>query len=311
MIHTLTLNPTLDLTYLVPDFRHDDTNRASAVYRAPGGKGINVSRVATRLGHPTVALGFLGGHTGLEVAELLEAEGVRTWFVPISGITRTNPIVQDRAGAQLRVSAPGPSISARHVEALWACLYALRPADWLLASGSRPEGVPADFFPRVIGRAKAEGVRAVVDADGAELRAGVEAGADLIKPNRYELERLLGRPLPELADVLAACRTVVAQGVSSVAVSLGPDGAIYAGAGGAWLATPPAVITQSAVGAGDSLLAGLCAKLAEGATPAEALRFAVACGTATAMAPGTSLCQLPGVLDLLPRVTVTAVEVPA
>jgi len=308
VIHTLTLNPTLDLTYLVSDFRHDDTNRAHTVYRAPGGKGINVSRVATRLGHPSVALGFVGGHTGLEVSELLEAEGVRAWFVTLSKMTRTNPIVQDASGEQLRVSAPGPSVSERHLAALWDNLFSLRPPDWLLASGSRPQGVPADFYTKVLARAKLEGIRTVVDADGDELRQGLEAGADLLKPNKYELERLLGRSLPTLGNVLGGCQELLKRGAGAVAVSLGAEGALLVRPDGAWRAVPPMVKVHSAVGAGDSFLAGLCSRLAEGFAPDEALRFAVTCGTATAMNPGTSLCQLEGVNALLPLVRLEALS---
>lgn len=309
MIHTLTLNPTLDLTYLVPDFRHDDTNRAHTVYRAPGGKGINVSRVSTRLKHPTVALGFLGGHTGLEVAELLESEGVRSWFVTLSKMTRTNPIVQDALGEQLRVSAPGPSVSGHHLQALWENLFSLRRPDWLLTSGSRPQGVPEDFYARVLRQAKLEGIPTVVDADGAELRQGVEERANLLKPNKYELERLLGRSLPMLENVLEGCQDLLKQGVGAVAVSLGGEGAVLVRPDGAWQAVPPQVKVHSAVGAGDSFLAGLCSKLAEGESPNEALRFAVACGTATAMNPGTTLCQLEGIREILPLVRLETLNV--
>ena len=290
MIHTLTLSPTLDLTFLVPDFRTDDTRRASTVLRGAGGKGINVSRVATRLGHPTLALGFLGGTTGLEVSRLLEDEGVRTWLVAVESNTRTNPIVQDAQGGHLRVSSPGEPVGEEDVVALWNNLFALRAPDWLLVSGSKPPGVPADFFERVIERARREGIPVVADADGDELRRAVEAGVDLVKPNWYELERLAGRALPTHDDVLIAAREVIARGVGAVAVSLGKDGAYLIRQDGAWFARPPKVEVQSAVGSGDSLVAGLCVKLAEGWAPGDALRFGVACGTATALTPGTSLC---------------------
>jgi len=304
MLHTLTLSPSLDLTFHVADFRTDDSNRATATFVAPGGKGINVSRVATRLGHPSVALGFLGGTTGLQVAQLLEQEGVRTWFVPINGNTRTNPIIQDLEGQQLRVSSRGPAVTERDVRALWDNIFALRAPDWLLVSGSKPDGVDEAFFSRVIRRAHGEGIRVIVDADGAELERAVEDGVDLIKPNRYELERLTGRSLASVQDVLDASRSVIARGVKGVAVSVGPEGALLVRADGAWRAVPPVVPVQSAVGSGDSLVAGLCVKLAEGAHPADALRFGVACGTATAMTPGTELCHVRDVLSVHAQVRV-------
>ena len=321
MLHTLTLNPTLDLTYLVPEFKVDDTNRAGRVYRDPGGSGINVSRVAVRLGHPTVALGFMGGHTGLEVAELLEAEHVRTWMVPIPGPTRTNPIIQNAAGEQLRVSAPGPAVLHVHVEALFRSIFTLRAPDWLVVSGSWPEGVRDDFFLRIIKRAREEGIPVAVDADDATLRGAVEVGADLIKPNRYEMERLVRRALPTTQALAEACRTLLRRddglprsgtvpgvGVGAVALSLGPLGALLVRPDGAWLATPPVVSVQSAVGSGDSLLAGLCVGLTDGLSPPEALAYGVACGTSTAMTPGTGLCGLEHVTALRGQIKVEALS---
>lgn len=302
MIHTLTLNPTLDLTYVVDEFRDDDTTRAHTVHRAPGGKGINVARVATRIGHPAVALGLMGGHTGLEIVEMLEREGVRSWFTPLEGITRTNPIVQDASGRQVRVSAPGPSAAEHELRAVWDSMFALRSPDFLVVSGSRLPGVPDDFYPRAIAHARHLGIRCVVDADGPELSAGVAAGAHLIKPNRHELERLAGRPLPDLSAVIHASHQALDRGTGAVCVSLGADGALLVTPAGTWRAVPPTVKVQSAVGSGDSLLAGLCARLAEGATELDALRFGVACGTATAMTPGTLLCDSDGISAVLPGV---------
>lgn len=233
---------------------------------------------------------------------------MRTWFVPIPGPTRTNPTVQDASGEQLRVSSPGPTVTPAHVRAMWDSIFALRPPDWLLASGSRPGGVPDDFYPDVIRRARSEGIPTVVDADGEELRQGALAGADLIKPNRYELERLVGRPLPTLEDVIEGCGEARRLGTGSVAVSLGAEGALLVRGDGVWRAVPPQVQVQSAVGAGDSFLAGLCVRLAEGHAPEDALGFAVACGTVAAMTPGTSLCHPDDLAEVLWRVRVEPLD---
>jgi 6-phosphofructokinase 2 len=309
MIHTITLNPTLDLTYVVDDFREDDTTRARAMYRAPGGKGVNVSRVAKRLGHPTIALGLIAGNTGLEVTELLEAEGVNTWFTPLpAGQTRTNPILQTHSGKHIRVSGIGPKSDPDALQSLWDSVFALRAPDYLVISGSRLEGTPDDFYVRLVQEARRQGIRAVIDADGKDLRDGVQAGAALIKPNRHELERLAGRTLGTLDEVVGACRQAISQGVETVAVSLGREGALLVTASQTVRAVPPEVQVQSPVGAGDSFLAGLCARLAEGLEPVTALKFGVACGTATAMMPGTSLCTMNTVLEVLENVKTERLE---
>jgi 1-phosphofructokinase family hexose kinase len=308
MIHTITLNPTLDLTYMVDKFHEEDTMRAHTVYRAPGGKGINVSRMATRIGHPSVALGFIAGGTGLEVARLLEGEGVNTWFTPLeTGETRTNPIIQASDGQHIRVSGLGPIADPRAVQSLRESVFDLRDPDWLLVSGSRLKGVPDNFYTSIIAQANNMGVKTVVDADGAELESGINAGAKMIKPNRHELERLLKRELPTVQDVLNGTREVLKMGVDVVAASMGGDGALLVTKEYAFHAKPPEVKTGSAVGAGDSFLAGLLAKLAEGLEPQAALRFAIACGSATASIPGSQLGNLELIQSLEPKVIVTPV----
>ena len=307
MIHTVTVNPALDLTYRVPGLTFDDTVRAHEVLRAPGGKGVNVSRVATRLGHPTVAMGFVGGRAGDEIEDLLRAEGVRTWFARHDAPTRTNAIVQDDPGRQLRISGPGPRIDADRVAALIDSLFELRAPAFLVLSGSLLPGVPSDLYARVARRAADDGVASVVDAD-AELGAALEAGVALIKPNAYELGRLTGREVHDVASARDAAEVARARGADVVVTSLGGEGARWSGPEGHWHATAPAVEVDSALGAGDALLAGVLSARADGASPADALALGVACGTATAMTPGTDLCRREDVDALRPQVRVTRLD---
>ena len=308
MIHTLTPNPALDLTYRVADVRFDDTVRARSVRREPGGKGINVSRVAARLGHPTVAMGFVGGRAGDEVDDLLRQEGVRTWFTRFSGVTRTNAIVQDDQGQQLRVSGPGPAVAEGDLASLLDALFELRAPDWLALSGSVLRGMPSGFYSEVAARAQNDGVKVMVDADGSELEVAVDAGVDMIKPNRYELERLVGQSVADAEAAVAAARSIVARGVGTVLCSLGADGAVMVTRDGAWRAIAPEVEVDSAVGAGDAMVAGALSAAAEGRSPEAQLRLAIACGSATAITPGTELCHLQDVRDLESRVVVVAID---
>lgn len=303
MIHTVTVNPALDLTYRVEEIRFDDTTRASKVHRAAGGKGVNVSRVATRLGHATVAMGFAGGRAGDEILDLLRGEAVRTWFARHDAPTRTNAIIQDDAGHQLRVSGPGPKVRVAEVEALVESIFDLRAPHFLVLSGSLLPGVPPDLYARLALRAAEDGVAVAVDADR-ELPAALEAGATVIKPNAYELGRLVGREVGDVASARAAAEEARAMGAEIVVCSLGAAGALWVSGEGAWHAVPPKIALDSPLGSGDSLLAGLLVARADGADPAEALRLGVACGTATATTPGTDLCHRDEIDRILPEVRV-------
>jgi 6-phosphofructokinase 2 len=302
MIHTVTVNPALDLTYRIPEIKFDDTVRANTVYRAAGGKGINVSRVAARLAHPTVAMGFIGGRSGDEIEELLRQEGVRTWFTRQQTPTRTNAILQDDTGSQIRVSGPGAHVTPEEVESLRSSIFDLKTPNFIVLSGSLLRGMPGDFYVQLIAQATLQGIKTAADADGDTLRDMVKAGAYIIKPNKYELERLAEVRIANDHDVLNAAQGALEQGVRVVLASLGPDGAILATSEGAWKATPPKVKVDSAVGSGDSMLAGALVSRAQGASWPEVLRWSVACGTATATTPGTELCYASTIHEILPQV---------
>jgi 6-phosphofructokinase 2 len=304
VIHTVTVNPALDLTYRVAEIVFDDTVRAEEVLRSPGGKGINVSRVVARLGHPTVAMGFVGGRAGEELRERLEAETVRTWFTHIAGTTRTNAIVQDSGGHQIRVSGPGTPVTPSDVERLVESLFDLRAPDVLALCGSLLPGIPDGFYTEVTRRAMEDGIRVAVDADGRELQAAVEVGAFLIKPNRYELERLTGKEVGTREDAVVASKPLLRHGISAVLTSLGAQGAVLVTDECSLHAYAPRVTVDSAVGAGDAMLGGALVAAVDGEPWETVLRLGVACGTATAMTPGTELCDLPQVEALLPKVVV-------
>ena len=71
-----------------------------------------------------------------------------------------------------------------------------------------------------------------------------------------------------------------------VVITLGGQGAVLASDKGTWLAEAPRVKVASTVGSGDAFLAAMALAISSGASDAEALRQAVAAGTANAMTVG-------------------------
>ncbi|HEY9898834.1 MAG TPA: 1-phosphofructokinase [Pantanalinema sp.] len=304
MIATVTLNPSMDRTLTVNALVSDDTNRALSVRFDPGGKGINVSRVVRELGGSTLALGLLGGHHGQLVHRALEDEGIRSAFNWIEGETRENLILQDPStGESYRINAPGPYVRQEEGERIQRKIsgWAERP-DFIVFSGSVPPGLSKEIYRGLIEEARSKGLKTALDADGPALAAGIEALPSLVKPNRYELERLIGRSIEGESAFLAAAEQVIRQGVEVVVVSDGPRAAYAMSAHEAWIATPPEVSIQSSVGAGDSMVAGIVYRLSLGESLGEALLWGVAAGAGTAMTPGTELCHLRDVSRLVERV---------
>lgn len=306
MIVTVTPNPSLDRTLQVERLVVARVNRALETRTDAGGKGVNVARALARQGIAVRAIVPMGGASGRELGERLTDQGIRVVPVPLNGPTRTNIAVVDHDGVVTKVNEAGSPMGAAALAELSARVQSnVGDGDWVAACGSLPPGAPDDLYAALVRVAHEAGARIAVDSSGAPLAAAIEAGPDLIKPNRHELEELTGRSRPDLPAVVAACRDLVDRGVGSVLASLGAEGAVLVDGRGQWHATATAREVRSDVGAGDASLAGF---LAAGAAGPDALRQAVAWGTAAVAQPGTAM---PGPDDVhLDAVTLVVLPVP-
>ena len=307
-IVTLTINPAIDIFVNVGHVEPTRKMRCSAPKRDPGGGGINVARVAHRLGRDVAAIYPIGGAIGKLLQRLVEREGIDSLVTPSHVETRENfTAYETDSGEQYRFVLPG---SALHRTEWEACLDKLASLPdkpkFVVASGSIPPGVPNDFFARVVRHAKALGAKTVIDSSGPALAAALDEGVTLIKPNLAELSELIGAPLDSDAERIAACRKLAAGGRAEVvALTLGDQGALLVTATQAWRARPMAIEVVSAVGAGDSFLGGMVAALAAGKPLDQAFRVAMAAGSAAVMSPGTELCREADVMRLLPEVEIS------
>jgi 6-phosphofructokinase 2 len=307
-IVTLTINPAIDIFVNVGRVEPTRKMRCSAPKRDPGGGGINVARVAHRLGRGVAAIYPTGGAIGKLLQRLVEREGIDSLVTPSHVETRENfTAYETESGVQYRFVLPGSALHRAEWEACLDKLASLpdRPK-FVVASGSVPPGVPEDFFARAVRHAKALGAKTVIDSSGPALKAALDEGITLFKPNLAELSDLTGVPLDDDADRLAACRRLIAAGrTQAVALTLGEDGALLVTAKQAWRAAPMAIEVVSTVGAGDSFLGGMVAALAAGEQWQDAFRMAVAAGGAAVMSPGTELCREEDVRRLLTEVKIS------
>ena len=224
------MNPALDIATATDSIVPGHKLRCGAPRYDPGGGGINVARAIHRLGGDALAVFPVGGLSGEMLCRLLQEESVTHVPVSIIGFTRESlAVVERRSGNQYRFLLPGPTLDARDQK---RCLDALatkaQGASYLVASGSLPPGVPADFYARVCDLAQRCGVRFVLDTSGPAL-AGAGHGLFLIKASLRELEELAGASIQSADAQEKAARDVVAQGRAEVVVvSLGAQGALLA-----------------------------------------------------------------------------------
>ena len=292
-IVTLTMNPALDIATATERVVPAHKLRCEAPRYDPGGGGINVARAVHALGGDALAIFPAGGAAGEMIRHLLHEESVAHEAITIAGFTRESLAVDERrTGKQYRFILPGPEIDAADQQrCLDALSHAAPQADYIVASGSLPLGVPEDFYARVAELAQQHGKRFVLDTSGPALRAAGH-GIYLLKPSLRELAELAGREIRNEDHEDAAALEVIAQGRSEiVVVSLGARGALVAS--GRESAHLPAIPThaKSTVGAGDSMLAGIVLGLCRGLGLLDAVRFGIAAGTAALLGDGTQLCN--------------------
>jgi 1-phosphofructokinase family hexose kinase len=262
--------------------------------------------MAHRLGHSTVAISTCGGHMGRLLAGTLREEGVPAEFVAAGEETRLNVILVDpESGESTRVWDRGPQTDATTADGLLALVRRFAPdAETFVAGGSLLPGMPSDLHATALGIAAAAGARTILDADGDALRAALAARPTLVKPNRDEIASLLGRKVEDEADAVAAARELMALGPQAVVVSMGGKGAILVEKSRAVRAVPPQVEFRSAVGSGDSMVAGLAIALARRQDLVEGLRLGTAAGAATATTMGTQLGERAEVERLVAKVRI-------
>lgn len=293
-ILTITLNPAIDKSTSVAAMVSEKKLSCSTPLFEPGGGGINVARAIKKLGGNATALYLAGGYTGKFFTQLLDKEHIPSEVIEIAAHTRENLIVLDSAAnQQYRFGMPGPTVTQNEWEALIHFIEQVDSIDFIVASGSLPQGVPTNIFATIAAIAKKKKAKCIVDTNGEALQAAVAEGVFLIKPNLGELSALVGKETLGPTEIVSAAREVIAKGQCEfVMVSMGPAGAMLVTQNEAiTIATPP-VKRMSTVGAGDSMVAGIVFSLANGKTILQSAQYGVACGTAATMNPGTELCKV-------------------
>ncbi len=296
LVLTVTPNPAVDVTYTVAGINLGSSHRVPAPLHRAGGKGLNVSRVAHQLGHPTLVIATAGGTAGEQLRQDLDAAGIAHHLVPVAAATRRTVAFVDTADNNTTsiFNEVGPALSGAEWQALAAAVVdnlagvqtsdGVRRPGVLVGSGSLPGQAPADFYPALVALAHAAGVPAIIDTSGAGILAAARAGADLLKPNNHELMEAVGE-----SDLPTAARKLMDLGAKRVLVSVGEEGmlAFSADSPGYIQAKLAAPLSGNPTGAGDAAVSAAAVALANGVTDLrEILIQATAWSAAAVLMPG-------------------------
>jgi 1-phosphofructokinase family hexose kinase len=308
-IVTISLNPAIDQSVIVPGFAAGEVNRVERDQSDAGGKGVNVASFLADLGLPATVTGFLGHDNAALFEKLFARKDIADHFVRVTGSTRVNIKIIDEAQQRVTdINFPGRAVSAAELDTLRQRIVTLLPThDWFVLSGSLPAGAPAGFYAELVSLLKRAGKYVVLDTSGEPMRQALAAAPHAIKPNITELEDVLGCRLRDEVDAVAAARELVGRGIELVVISMAARGALFVDARQALLARPPDVKIESTVGAGDAMVAGLVAGRLRGLDLDACARLA----TATALGPliqlGPRLPEYRAIEAFMQRVTVRAV----
>jgi 6-phosphofructokinase 2 len=313
---TVTLNPALDLSAMVPRVLPGPKLRTGPVLAEAGGGGINVARAVAALGGQALALACLGGATGDRLAGLLDGvPGLTLTPLPAPGETRESlSVTEGETGAQFRFVLPGPVFDPGAAGDMVARIVAaVPPGAVVVLSGSQPPGLPDDL-PQRLARALPRDARLIVDTSGPALARLVaapdpRAAPAILRMDAAEAEGLAARPLPRAQDSADLAGAWVSRGVAGcVILARGAEGSVMVDVSRAVLCAPPVVRVVSAVGAGDSFVAGLALALVQGQGMAEALTLGTAAAAAAVTTPGTELCRAQDVARLAPLCRLTLLD---
>lgn len=292
-IVTIIFSPCIDKSTSVPRLIPEKKLKCAAPKLEPGGGGINVARAIKKLGGEAIAVFSSGGYTGKFFNHLLEKENIPSIIIETKNETRENIIVLDESSnQQYRFGMPGTELSENEWKQFLKVVEEIKDAEFIVASGSLPPGVPLDIYARFAVIAKKRNAKLIVDTSGEALKHAADEGVYLLKPNLGELSSLMGMERIREEEIEDLAKKVIQKGHCEVlVVSMAEAGAILVTKKEIHRAVPQVVKRKSVVGAGDSMVAGIILALSQNKNLKQALQYGVACGTAATMNPGTELCR--------------------
>lgn len=295
MILTVTMNPSVDISYPLKKFNLNTVNRASDVIKTPGGKGLNVTRVLKQLNNKVVATGLIGGALGMDIQKKLTEMDIESKFFEISGETR-NCIAILHEGNQTEILENGPVIRQSESEKFLEYFEKLvQEVEIISISGSLPNGLKDDYYSKMIEICNKYGKSVVLDCSGKALVEVLKNKykPKVIKPNTEELSQLIGKNvsknIEELKEIL---KNKLFDGIEWIIVSLGADGTFAKHNDKFYKVNVPKIQVVNPVGSGDSTVAGITSAIYENASDENLLKKANTLGMLNAMEKLTGFVNL-------------------
>ena len=259
-------------------------------YTTPGGKGANQAVAAARMGAHVHMVGRVGADTfGPQLIDDLEREGIDVSAVAVdpdkaSGIAM---ILLDAQKQNYIVQVRGANLVAASAE-VDAARAALRSADALMLQLELPFAVTHE----VASAARAAGVPVFWDPAPPHPDMDRALGVvDVVTPNQTEARFLTGVEVTGEDSARSAAEALLARGVPTVVIKMGPLGAFYATRDETGFVPGFSVEPVDSVAAGDAFGGALVVSLAEGRSLQEAVEWGCAAGALAVTRAGAQVAM--------------------
>ena len=294
-------NPVFDRTIALERLVPGSVIRTESVEVTAGGKGINVARVLRSLGIESSLLVPVGRGDREQYSALLDAEGAQATYFEVSGPIRVASIYREHAEDRVTVVNDAGFALPPHEWSQFVDFAASRvhAQDVVLVMGSLPAGLPSDAAAALVDAQHARGAQVLIDTAPRWLQSALHHGPDVVAPNIHEALAALDGAASSVFDdssmsdeehrvqAIELSRRIARVTGRIACVTAGSAGVAVTTTDETWWVDAPSVDVVSAVGAGDSFVAGLAtrwaADLSSGSSVnwEQAARFGVACAAAS------------------------------
>lgn len=304
MVLTITVNPSIDKTYILDKFLQNTVNHSHHVILNAGSKGINVSRVVRLLGLDTLALAFYGGMVGEILLSKLNEENISYDLIKAEDFsTRINVKIVDMSTKSFTdINERGtPVLDYDYKRFIDKYREKLPQSEIVVISGSLLPGMANTTYYELIKIAHEYDKPVFLDCGGNVLKESLAARPYLIKPNLKEFEGMLGKSGLGIEEIAFEGRRIIERyGIEYVIVTMGQKGAVGISKNEGYVVAGPAVEVFSTVGAGDAFLSGVCYGHLQGVSFSKQLVIGTSCASAKVTKMGNevpSLVELFGYVD--------------
>jgi 1-phosphofructokinase len=303
---TVTLNPALDLTGSLNVLQTGSVNLIDTSSLHPAGKGINVAKVLAELGAEVTVTGLLGADNQQSFIELFDSLNITDKFIRVSGANRINVKIVEKSGQVSDLNFPGVMVKQNDIERFEQTLFALAEThEVFVLAGSLAKGISPTLLKYWISSLQKSGKKVFFDSSNSALRAGIEACPYLIKPNDEELSAIVGQTLNNTDEIKIAAEKLHNQGCENVVISLGEKGVLWLSQSGWIQSIPQKMDVVSTVGAGDTLVAGLCWAELNNWNKVQALSFASALAALAVTQIGVGVKDIHKVQNMQKNIQIT------